>query len=72
MKQIVFILIGMLIGNMLATYNQSHITAIPMIPYSINIVDEHEVVLSHSNDTIRLYLENATVLSDEYVILITK
>lgn len=40
--------------------------------YSINIIDEHEVVLVNDCDTVRLFLENAYALSDQNGIYIKK
>lgn len=39
-------------------------------PYSIKIVDEHEVLLTNGDNTIKLLFENATVLSDERIVYV--
>lgn len=39
-------------------------------PYKVEVKDEHQVVLTADNDTIVLYLENATVLAEERLIYI--
>lgn len=39
-------------------------------PYSIKVIDEHEVRLYNGNEILVLYFENATVLSQEELVFI--
>jgi len=41
-------------------------------PYKVSVIDDHEVQLTYKADTVRLYLENAYLLSEEAVIFIKK
>jgi hypothetical protein len=38
-------------------------------PYTVQKIDEHEVLLIHKSDTITLYLENAIVFNEEVVFI---
>jgi len=42
------------------------------MPYSIHILDEHEVQLISKMDTVTLLMENATSMSDEWCIFVKK
>lgn len=72
-----FILILVVVLGGLAIY--SHLLALKEkkdaepVPYIINIVDEHEVrLMGIEKDSIVLYFENASVLSDEYIVFVQK
>ena len=41
-------------------------------PYSITILDDHEVQLISKYDTVSLYLENSGALAGEYIIFVKK
>jgi len=40
--------------------------------YAVTIINEHEVQLTNSNDTIKLFFENSYVLCDETIVYINK
>lgn len=64
-----------IIGYLVAITNKLSHTPTPkqtLVPYTPYIIDDHEVQLINGTDTIRLYLENANVIREEYTILVTK
>ncbi len=66
---------GILIGMYIATPKPApgKLRQDPIdLPYSINILDDHEVRLISAKDTVTLFLENSARLSDEFVIFVKK
>lgn len=51
-------------------YNHYHFEEQCYKPYKVEVKDEHRVILTADNDTISLYLENATRLEEETIIYI--
>jgi hypothetical protein len=51
-------------------YNHYHFEEQCYKPYKVTIKDEHSVILTCDNDTIVLYLENATNMAEEKLIYI--
>ena len=41
-------------------------------PYTVTIINEHEVLCISGKDTVKLFFENAYVLHEETIVFITK
>ena len=50
----------------------TEVVADPGVPYNIQVLNDHDVLLTMATDTIKLAFENAYNLSDEYVVYVMK
>ena len=71
-NNLILVLCIVFVTLLFTTFPKKEVPNKEMVTYDLSIIDEHEVRLTTKKDTIILYFENATVLSEETTVFVKK